>query len=68
MKWEKELCYFASSVGDWEEIWKILTALGTFSDGLKLLFFPDGKYGRCLQQPASNDDAYMALHICQDKG
>lgn len=36
-----ELCYFASSVADWEDIWKMLTALGTFSNRLfKVVIFP----------------------------
>lgn len=33
VKREKELRYFASFVADWEDIWKMLTALGTFQTG-----------------------------------
>jgi len=40
-KWEKELHYFVSSVADGEDIWKMLTALGAFSNSrFEAVIFP----------------------------
>lgn len=41
VEWEKELFCLASSVTDWEGIWKTFTALGTSSNRLfKVVILP----------------------------